>query len=95
MSDSEEDDYGEEFMGEGGEDEMVDYDDQGLNPDQIEELKKQGISLDDFAQANQLQMIGEGGEDDLYGSEDGSYDGVEDPSEEAVPESASKRAKLE
>jgi hypothetical protein len=36
-------------LAEGGEDEMVDFDDQGLNAEQIEELKRQGISFEDFA----------------------------------------------
>ena len=70
---------------------MVDFDDQGLNAEQIEELARQGISLDDFAQAN--MFMGEGGEDDIYGEEGESE--VEDPSQENVPESATKRPKLE
>jgi Leucine-rich repeat len=48
FSDSDEDDYGDELLAEGGEDEMVDFDDRGLTEEQIEELKKQGISMDDF-----------------------------------------------
>ena len=38
-------------------------------------------------------FMGEGGEDDIYGEEGESE--VEDPSQENVPESATKRPKLE
>lgn len=91
FSDSDEDDYGEQHLGEGGEDEMVDFDDQRLSKDQIEELKRQGISLEDF----KFAQGAEGGEDDMFG-EEGEEDLDEaDPSENEVHESATKRPKLE
>jgi hypothetical protein len=83
QSDSdEEEDYGLEG-GEGGEDEIEDLDEHSLTDFQIEELKRHGISMEDFM----LHAGGTGGDDDAEGGEDDIYgEEGEDEFDENDPE---------
>lgn len=101
QSDSdEEEDYGLEG-GEGGEDEIEDLDEHSLTDFQIEELKRHGISMEDFmlhAGGTGGDDDAEGGEDDIYGEEGEDEFDENDPEENQngeVKESETKRPRLE
>ena len=77
---SEESDYG--AYGEEGEAELdADFLTEQLTDEQIEELKKRGISVEDFLSGKAGLDIDEEGEEDLYGDE--SDGDKEDPEDEA------------
>jgi hypothetical protein len=92
-------DYGEE----GEFEQMEGFLDQGLTDEQLEELKRQGITPEEFM-AGKGDFDSEEGEDELedYGEEEGAPDGAPadgeddyDDEEAAEGEEATKRAREE